>query len=48
MSAQIGISVNEAAAIMASKHIRRLPIVKNDKLVGILSACDLIEVYARK
>ena len=48
ISAQIGISVNEAAAIMASKHIRRLPIVKNDKLVGILSACDLIEAYARK
>ena len=46
--APIGISVNEAATIMGSKHIRRLPIVKNDKLVGILSARDLVEVYARK
>ncbi len=48
ISAQIGISVNEAATIMALKHIRRLPIVKNDILVGILSARDLVEVYARK
>ena len=48
ISAQIGISVNEAATIMALKHIRRLPIVKNDILVGILSARDLVEAYARK
>jgi len=48
ISAPIGISVNEAAMIMALKHIRRLPIVDNGKLVGILSARDLVEAYARK
>ncbi len=48
ISAPIGISVNEAAMIMALKHIRRLPIVENGKLVGILSARDLVEAYARK
>ena len=48
ISAPIGISVNEAAMIMALKHIRRLPLVENGKLVGILSARDLVEAYARK
>jgi len=42
-----GTSVHRTAAIMALKHIRRLPIVKNDKLVGIITARDLVEAYAK-
>lgn len=43
----IGISVHDAAVIMTAKHIKRLPITKDHKLVGVLSARDLVEVYAR-
>jgi len=42
-----GISVHRAAATMALKHIRRLPIVRDDKLVGIITARDLVEAYAK-
>jgi CBS domain-containing protein len=42
-----GTSVHRAAATMALKHIRRLPIVKEDKLVGIITARDLVEAYAK-
>ena len=47
ITAPLGISVHDAAATMTSKHIRRLPITKKGKLVGILSARDLVEAYAR-
>jgi len=47
ITAHMGISVHDAAAIMTSKHIKRLPITKDNKLVGILTARDLIEAYAR-
>ena len=47
ITAPLGLSVPDAAIIMASKHIRRLPITRERKLVGILSAGDLIEAYAR-
>lgn len=47
VTAPIGISVHDAAAIMTSKHIRRLPITRDGKLVGILTARDLVEAYAR-
>ena len=42
-----GTSVHRAAATMALKHIRRLPIVRDDKLVGIITARDLVESYAK-
>lgn len=42
-----GTSVHRAAATMAVKHIRRLPIVKDDKLAGIITARDLVEAYAK-
>jgi len=32
---------------MTSKHIRRLPITREGKLVGIITARDLVEAYAR-
>jgi predicted transcriptional regulator len=47
ITAPLGISVHDAAAIMTSKHIRRLPIEKDGKLVGMLTARDLVEAYAR-
>ena len=47
ITAPLGISIQDAAAIMTSKHIKRLPITQQGKLVGILSARDLVEAYAR-
>jgi CBS domain-containing protein len=42
-----GTSVHKAAAIMATKHIKRLPITTEDKLAGIVTARDLVEAYAK-
>lgn len=42
-----GTSIHKAAAIMALKKIRRLPIAKKDKLIGIITARDLVEAYAK-
>lgn len=42
-----GTSVHKAAATMAVKHIRRLPISRKGKLVGIVTARDLVEAYAK-
>jgi CBS domain-containing protein len=47
ITASLGTAVHEAAAIMVEKHIKRLPITKDDKLVGVLTARDLVEAYAR-
>jgi len=43
----LGISVHDASVFMSSKHIRRLPITRGRKLVGIITARDLIEAYAK-
>jgi CBS domain-containing protein len=40
-------SVNDTAHIMASKHIRRLPVVSDEKIIGIVTARDLVEAYAQ-
>jgi len=42
-----GTSVHRAAAAMALKHIRRLPVIRDEKLVGIITARDLVEAYAK-
>ena len=42
-----GTSVHQAAVTMAMKHIRRLPITGNGKIVGIITARDLVEAYAK-
>lgn len=42
-----GTSIHRAAATMALKHIRRLPIAQKNKLVGIITARDLVEAYAK-
>jgi len=46
-SAPAGISIHEAARIMAAKHIRRLPIMKKKEIAGIITARDLVEAYAK-
>lgn len=47
ITAPVGTSVHQAAVTMAIEHIRRLPITKNGKLVGIITARDLVEAYAK-
>ena len=47
ITASIGICIHEAAEIMTTNRIKRLPITRDKKLVGILSARDLVEAYAR-
>ncbi len=47
ITAPLGTSIHDAAAIMTSKHIKRLPITKEGELVGLLSVRDLVEAYAR-
>jgi len=47
VSAPAGISIHEAAKVMATKHIRRLPLMKKKKIAGIITARDLVEAYAR-
>jgi CBS domain-containing protein len=42
-----GTSVHRAAAAMALKHIRRLPVVEDGKIVGIITARDLVAAYAK-
>jgi CBS domain-containing protein len=42
-----GTSVHRTAAAMALKHIRRLPVIKNNEFVGIITARDLVEAYAK-
>jgi CBS domain-containing protein len=47
ITAPVGTSVHQAAVTMAMKHIRRLPIAKNETIVGIITARELVEAYAR-
>jgi len=42
-----GISIHQAAITMTLKHIRRLPITKKEQLIGIITARDLVEAYAK-
>ena len=46
-TAPAGISIHEAAKIMAAQHVRRLPILKKKKIAGIITARDLVEAYAK-
>jgi len=36
-------SLDECMALMAAKHIRHLPILKNDKLLGLLTLGDVVK-----
>lgn len=42
-----GISVHHAAYNMATKHVRRLPVMKENNMVGIITARDLVEAYTK-
>jgi CBS domain-containing protein len=41
-------SLKEAARLMSSNKIRRLPVVKDDKLVGIVVASDFVRNAGKK
>ena len=41
LTAQPGDTVAQAAASMAREQIRRLPVTENDRVVGMVSLCDL-------
>ncbi len=47
ITAPIGMCIHEAAEIMTKNRIKRLPITKEKELIGVLSARDLVEAYAR-
>ena len=38
---------SRAAAVMAKRRIGALPVVRNDKLVGIITATDLLKMFAK-
>lgn len=42
-----GASVNEAARIMTTRHINRLPVAVDGRLVGIISRADLVRAFHR-
>ncbi len=39
-------AVGEVARLLAEKHIKRAPVVKNDRLVGIVSRANLLHALA--
>lgn len=41
-------TVEKAAALMSSKKIRRLPVLKEDRVIGIVLAGDIAKVVASK
>jgi CBS domain-containing protein len=41
-----GTTIHKTAYIMAKEKVKRLPIAKDDKLIGIITARDLIRAYA--
>jgi len=43
-----GASVEEAATMIKEKHINPIPVVKNKKLVGIISRADIVKLLAKK
>ena len=40
-------SVAEAARIMCERHVNRLPVVKDEHLVGIVTRADLVRAFTR-
>jgi len=47
ITANHNILANEAASIMAAKNIKRLVLTKNDDIMGIVTARDLVDAYCR-
>jgi predicted transcriptional regulator len=46
LTAQSGIRAREAAKLMFANDIKRLPITKDGKVIGIVTARDLVEAYS--
>jgi CBS domain-containing protein len=42
-----GRPIREAAAIMTARHVNRLPVVDDGRLVGIVTRADLVRAYVR-
>jgi CBS domain-containing protein len=40
--------LTEVAEIMSHKHIKLLPVVENDRVVGVISRTDMLRVLARR
>jgi CBS domain-containing protein len=40
-------SLREAAALMVEKHVNRLPVVDDDRLVGIVTRADMVGAFVR-
>lgn len=47
ITAPVNITLSEAAKIMVEKGIKRLPLLQGEDFVGIVTARDLVEAYAR-
>ena len=47
VTAKIGIRGNDAARIMASNKIKRLALTKEDKIVAIVTARDVVDAFCR-
>jgi predicted transcriptional regulator len=45
VTAKVGIRGNDAARLMASKKIKRLALTEKDKIVGIVTARDIVEAF---
>lgn len=45
ISAKVGIGANEAARLMFAHKIKRLPLTKGDRIVAMVTARDLVEVF---
>ncbi len=45
VTADEGVTAKEASSIMAAKNIKRLVLTKNDDIVGIVTARDLVDAY---
>lgn len=45
VAAKVGIQGNDAARLMASKKIKRLALTEKDKIVGIVTARDIVEAF---
>jgi len=48
ITAAFGVTVKEATSIMLEKGIKRLPLMKGEKLVGITTALDLVSAFLSK
>jgi CBS-domain-containing membrane protein len=40
-------SVSQAARLMCERHVNRLPVVQDEKLVGIVTRADLVRAFTR-